>query len=175
MMCQTMPNYISNVRMPSSLIYSSYLSKVDLRPALPAKRNPCRSAKPSTDCQLCPASDFLRNVQSDWIHVSFSKSKKNSWATFKRNILQILWDVQQLGSFYTRIYIYVCICIYMYVFLVTACYCLKARELIRIRGTSMWWWGRISAQPPLPGAFVLPNHQGQSSRHGLANYPGKPV
>ena len=58
-------------------------------------------------CAMCSRTGFMSHSQS---------RKKNSWATFKRNILQILWDVQQLGSFYTRIYIYmyvyVCICMY---------------------------------------------------------------
>ena len=121
-------------------------------------------------CAMCSRTGFMSHSQS---------RKKNSWATFKRNILQILSDVQQLGSFYTRMYIYIYVCIYIYIcvyiyiyvymyiyiyvyiymcvymyiyiciyiclyvymyiygFLVTACYCLKARELIRIRGTSM--------------------------------------
>ena len=110
-----MPNYISNVRMPSSLIYSSSWSQVDLRPALPAKRNPCRSAKPSTDCQLCPASDFLHNVQSDWIHVSFSKSKKTPGqhlkeTSFKFSRTSNSWDLS------TRICIYICIYMYIYMY-----------------------------------------------------------
>ena len=163
-------------------------------PALPCVRFPAQCAVGLDSCLILKVGKKTPGQHLKETSFKFSRTS-NSWDLSTRVCIYIYVYVYICVYIYVYMYIYVCIyicvymsiyiymyiyvymyiCIYIYGFLVTACYCLKARELIRIRGTSMWWWGRISAQPPIPGAFVLPNHQGQSSRHGLANYPGKPV
>ena len=128
-------------------------------------------------CDPYLQSETLAEAQSHQLIASFALRKISCAAVGppgfmsrqkKGNILLnllILSDIQQLGSCYVYIYIY----IYLHILLLYVTVS-KPGNLFESMA-DMWWWGRISAQLPLPGAFVLPNHQGQSSRHGLANYP----